>query len=63
MLAAQKIDGGEHYQLTCAAVVDGFFQGVPIVERNSVTEKKINKSQFYQSFTDSLCARMMSESD
>jgi hypothetical protein len=36
---------------------------VPIVERNSVTDKKIDKSQFYQSLIDSLRARMMSESD
>lgn len=61
--ARKNNEGGEHYQLACKAVSDGTFHGVQIVERNSVTDKIINKNQFYQSLVDSLTARMMSESD
>ena len=63
VFSARKNEGGEHYQHACKAVSGGTFQAVQIVERNSVTDKIINKIQFYQSLVDSLTARMLSESD
>ena len=60
---SRKTEGGQFHKIACEAVQKKLYKGIAIVERNAVTDKEINRGQFYQAPAESLSSRMMPESE